>query len=456
MGSQQQAPEAVLTEADARALGQRLLGFVTADEASVRVVASDHGHTRFANRQVTASGGTVDVGFDITVRSGARAAAVRVNGLVDATAQAAVRRAESMVAVMPDDPEAMPLLGPQTYVRPEADAAETAALDAAARAAAAEDVMAEAESAGMEGAGVLERVVRAEAVINSAGLFAYHRSTQAAWTGTVRTADGMGSGWAGATHNAWSRMPSPAEVGRRAAQAAARSAGAADIEPGRYTVVVAPTAAGSLLRLVHDAFDARAAAEGRSPFSGPDGATRIGEQIAHPALTMVSDPEDPDLLETPFTADGQPLGRTTWVRDGVLQTLAADRYWASRHGFDPVPVGGGLRVEGGTETAEEMVAGIERGIFVTRLWYIRQVDPRTLQYTGLTRDGTFLIRQGRVAGPVKNLRFNQSLLAMLGDVQRVGAAERVVASESGGVGPATVAPPLVVRDFHFTSLSDAV
>jgi len=456
MQPRQQVSGELLSEAEARQLGERILGFVTADGATVRVVASDHGHTRFANGRVTTAGGAIDVGVDITVRSGPRAASVRVNGLEAEAARVAVRRAEATVAVMPNDPEAMPLLGPQSYLSPAAFAPDTAELNAPARADAAHDVMAEAGRVGMRAAGVLERVVRAEAIINSAGLFAYHRSTQAALTATVRTADGAGSGWAGTTHNRWDRMRAPSEVGRIAADTAARSHGATDIEPGRHTVVLAPTAVGSLLRLVHDALDARAAAEGRSPFSAHDGATRLGERIAPAELAMVSDPADPDLLETPFSDEGQPIGHTAWIADGTLNALAADRFWASAQGVAPVPIGGGLRVTGGEGESMDLVAGVERGIFVTRFWYIREVDPRTLQYTGLTRDGTFLIEHGRLVGPVTNLRFNQSLVDMLSAVRAIGADERVVASESGGVGPATVVPALVVEGFNFTGRSEAV
>jgi hypothetical protein len=172
-------------------------------------------------------------------------------------------------------------------------------------------------------------------------------------------------------------------------------------------------------------------------------------------VTVYSDPEDPDLLERPFTDEGLPVGRTTWIEGGVLANLAYDRYWADRQGRDPLPRAGGIKFPGQSGSVRDLIEGVDFGVLVTRFWYIRGVDPRTLKYTGLTRDGTFLIENGRVTAAVKNLRFNESIVAMLNNVEAVGEAVRVVASESGGLGPAVVVPPLVVRNFHFTSVSDA-
>jgi predicted Zn-dependent protease len=146
----------------------------------------------------------------------------------------------------------------------------------------------------------------------------------------------------------------------------------------------------------------------------------------------------------------------TWIENGVVKNLAYDRYWAQRQSVEPTPVGGSLVMSGGDASLDEMIASTQRGILVTRFWYIRGVDPRTILYTGLTRDGTFLIENGRVTRAVKNLRFNESPIFMLNNVEAMGRPVRVSASESGGVGNGVVVPPLKVRDFNFTSLSDAI
>ena len=140
-----------------------------------------------------------------------------------------------------------------------------------------------------------------------------------------------------------------------------------------------------------------------------------------------------------------------------LERFRLPRAWAERVQQAPVPLGNNLVLDAGGEgTAADLVSGVERGLLVTRFWYIRGVDPRSLSYTGLTRDGVFLIENGQITRPVSNLRFNESIIRMLGSIEAAGAPERVVASESGGLGSAIVAPPLVVRDFQFTAVSDAV
>ena len=173
-------------------------------------------------------------------------------------------------------------------------------------------------------------------------------------------------------------------------------------------------------------------------------------------MTLTSDPLDPRTYSLPFAGDGQPLSRTTWIEDGVVRNLAYDRYWAGKQGVAAVPLGGGLSMSGGEASLEEMIASTARGLLVTRLWYIRPVDPRTILYTGLTRDGTFLIENGKVTRAVKNLRWNESPIFMLNNIEAMGRPVRVSASESGGAGQPVVVPPLKVRDFTFTSLSDAV
>lgn len=451
----QSADSSVLDASEARTLCERVLGASEADGAHVRIAAIDDGNVRFAANRITTSGDVSDVAATVTVRFGARSASVTFNQLDANGIRAAVGRAEDLARLTPEDPEQVPLLGPRDYATVSAFSTSTAELDGPARAGHAR-AMIDAAGADLVTAGFLERRISALAVANSAGLFGYHRATDASLTTTVRTPSGDGSGWAGSAHNGWRSMRRPSELAAMAAEKARASVGAEAVPPGKYVVLLEPTAVGSLVQLLGTGIDARAANEGRSPFSAPDGGTLLGERVATDLVTIVSDPEDPDLLQPPFTDEGVPVSRTVWIERGMLQNLAFDRYWAGQQGRDSLPFAGGIKMEGGEGTIDDLVSGVQRGLLVTRFWYIRGVDQRSMRYTGLTRDGTFLIENGQVTRSVKNLRFNQSILDMLQNVEAVGSPTRVVASEAGGLGPAVVVPPVVVRDFEFTAVSDAV
>jgi predicted Zn-dependent protease len=145
-----------------------------------------------------------------------------------------------------------------------------------------------------------------------------------------------------------------------------------------------------------------------------------------------------------------------WVENGTLENLAYDRFWAQQQERAPTGFPSGFAMAGGDATVEEMIAATGHGLLVTRFWYIRAVDPRTILFTGLTRDGTFLIENGRVTAAVRNLRWNESPIAILNSIEMMGRPERVSATESGDIGPAVVVPALRVRNFRFTSVSDAV
>jgi predicted Zn-dependent protease len=446
----------VLTEQQAQALCERALRSIAADAAQVRVTSREAGHLRVAANQITTGGVFTDVELVLTARVGAREASVRLNQTEPERLADAARQVVRAARVAPEDPELMPLPGdgPAPEVLAEFDA--TASLDAATRIQAANVLIERAEAADMVGAGFVTHEVTSTAVANTAGLFRYHRSSIAALSTTMRTPDGRGSGWAGSTHNDWDRVAPIGTLADRAIGKAAGSVTTQPVEPGVYTVVFERAAIAPLIGIWVNALDARAAAEGRSAMARPDGRTPVGERLASGTVTIVSDPADPDVLARPFTDQGQPIGRTVWIEDGVLRNLSASRYWAQQQGIPPTPPGGGVRMSGTDQSVESLVAGVTRGLLVTRLWYIRMVDGRTLTYTGLTRDGTFRIEDGQVTGGAGNLRFNQSVVDMLQRVVAVGRSERTLATGSGDPGPAIVVPPLVVSQFRFTSASDAV
>ncbi len=444
------------TRDEARNITERIVGRGAGGPIRVLLRARHVEYTRFAANRITTSGDALEVEAEITAWDGRRSASVRANVLDDRRLATAMERAKALAALAPEDPEHMPLVGPRQYRQSSAYFDGTAALSAEARATEVAAFVEPVAAAGLAASGFLTRRVVAEAVADSDGLFAYHRSTLGSHTATVRTADGSGSGWVGTTHNDWSRTEPARSLADRAIAKAERSAGAQPLEPGRYTVVFEPTAAANLVRLLPSALDARAADEGRSAFSKAGGGTRVGDSIASAQVTLYSDPADEELLERPFTTSGEPIGRTVWIEGGVLRSLSYSRFWAERQGRNPTPSGGGLAMRGGDASTSALVGDVEDGILVTRLWYIRQVDRRSLGYTGLTRDGTFRIREGQVVGPVKNLRFNESVLGMLERVERLGAPSRVVTSVGEGLHSAVRTPSMLVRGFRFTSVSDAV
>ncbi len=448
-------PARYLSRDEAKAVADRVLSFATADATRVNISSGGRGNTRFAVNQISTAGDNYDATVSIYSVIGKRSGSVTTNKLDEDSLRRAVQTAEQLARLAPEDPEQMPELGTQRYESDNAWSDNTAALSPTARAAAVQSIATPSRQAELISTGYLEHQAESNAVANSRGLFAYGRNTGAVLTTTIRTPDGTGSGWAGGVENDWSRIDAAA-LGARALEKARRSQKPVAIEPGRYTVVLEPTAVGNLVQLLSRAFSARSAEEGRSFFSKAGGGTKIGERVLDPRVTLVSDPHDERAPTNTFTGDGMPVSRTTWIENGVVKTLAYDRYWAQQKNVEPTQAGGSFIMSGGDSSLEDLVASTERGILVTRFWYIRPVDPRTILYTGLTRDGTFLIENGKVTRAVKNLRFNESPVFMLNNLEGLGRPERVSASESGGVGQGVVVPPIKVRDFNFTSLSDAI
>ena len=444
-----------LSRSECEAIAKRVLEFSSADECRVTISSGVRANTRFAVNQISTAGDNYNNAVTIRSVFGRRVANVTTNRLDEASLKAAVENSERIARLAPEDPELLPELGPQTYQEPIVWVDGTASLEPEARAEAVRAITEPARRAGLISTGYLEAQAQAFCIANSKGLFAYQRSTGVAFTTTVRTPDGTGSGWAGASDNDFSRID-PRALAERAIEKARRSVNPAAIEPGRYTVVLEPTAVANLVQLIGGALNARAADEGRSFFAKAGGGNKLGDKVVDERVTLVSDPFDPRVPANTAGFDGTPNTKTTWIENGVATNLAYDRYWAQRTGRTPSSTAGTLAMSGGDTSVEEMIRSTERGLLVTRFWYIRPVDPRTILYTGLTRDGTFLIENGRITRPVKNLRYNESPIFMLNNVLAMGRPERVSASEAGGPGQAIAVPPLKVRDFTFTSTSDAI
>jgi len=376
-----------------------------------------------------------------------------VNEFDDASLEKAVRDAEELAHLAPENPEYMPMMGPQEFGPPSKTFEQsTADITPKQRTDLVAASLQVAKDNKLTAAGFLQNTSGFSSVLNSRGLFAYTKFSDINFSATLKTEDSKGSGYATRDYEALADMDT-LKFTKIAAQKAAGSNGAKAIEPGKYTVILEPAAGVVLLENLYGSLDQRSADEGRSFLSKKEGGTKLGEKIVDERVTIYSDPRHPLLPTFTWSGDGLPQVKRTWIEKGVVKTLTSSRYWAAKKGIEPVPYPGGVIMEGGTQTLAELIKGTEKGILVTRLWYIREVDPQTLLYTGLTRDGTFYIENGEIKFPIKNFRFNESPIIMLNNLDALGIPERTVSAESNS---SAIIPPMRIRDFTFSSLSDAV
>ncbi|WP_223191036.1 TldD/PmbA family protein [Pedobacter roseus] len=443
----------ILTKAEAKALLTKVLAYSKAEQCEVNLNCSDSGNLRYARNAVSTSGGISSNSLVVSSAFGKKLGTATINEFDDASLEKVVRRAEELAQLAPENPEFMPFLGPQEYgAESPTFSPATAAVTPKDRADAVQASLKEAMDAKLNAAGFLSNSVGCSAMMNSKGLFAYNTSTDVAFNITVRTDDGKGSGYATRGYNDFSKLNAKADTAI-AAKKAMSSLTAKAIEPGKYTVILEPTAVAVMLENLFYSLDARQADEGRSFMSKTGGKTKVGEQLVDERVNIYSDPWNPELPTATWSGDGRPQQKINWVEKGVVKNLYSSRYWAQKTGIKPIPTPGGMIMQGGTKSLEELIKGTEKGILVTRLWYIRTVDPQTLLLTGLTRDGTFYIENGEIKFPVKNFRFNESPIIMLNNLDEIGITERTVSAESEAN---YLLPPLRIRDFTFTSLSDAV
>jgi predicted Zn-dependent protease len=447
------AEDVVISRADAQRVIESVIKLSQADAVQVVVRSSRTRNVRFAANQLSTAGVVEDTTLVVMSYIGKKHSAVTTNDLSPESLERTVRKAEAIAKLAPEDAEMLPVLGPQNLRELTAawdDA--TANLDAGVVSAAANTALGPArKGSALNVAGFLITGADAIAIGTSAGLFAYHRGTNANYTLTVRTADGTGSGWSGEDAVAWSQLDF-ARVSAQALEKAQTSRNPVAIEPGRYTVILEPQAVGDLVGLMPRYFNARSADEGRSPFAKPGGGNKLGETIVNAMVNLTSDPSDQLVLAQPFDGDGMPLTKQSWITNGTLSTMLVPRSWGAKKNLVATGNPNNLILAGGNIAREQMIASTQRGVLVTRLWYLRETDPRTMSYTGLTRDGTYLIENGKISKSIKNMRFNESPLFLLNNVEALGPVRRT-ASE----GPGTqIMPILKARDFNFTSLSDAV
>lgn len=442
---------ATLTEKQAKKITDALLGAAMVPESVVSVRDRQTGNTRFARNQPTTEGDVDTLEISVTASIEGRTATAIGNRSDAASLAALVAEAEELAALSPVDPEHVPPIGKGVYLQVAGHDKPTAKLGAAERAKQVGQAITTAADADVELSGFYEHREQSMAIATSAGAFAFHPSTEASLTVTCRSRDGQGSGWAGLESHRGAQIDAGA-LTQLAAEKADISRDPKALDPGKYVVVLEAQAVGDLLSFLIDSLDARAADEGRSWFSHKDGGTRIGEALFHPSITLRSDPSDAANPAMPFTEDGEAHKLVRWISDGVLENLTRSRYWAEKTKAPALASPSSVLLDGSDVELLEMVRASDRAVLVTRFWYNRMLDPRTILATGLTRDGTFLIEQGKITSAVKNFRYNESPVTLLQNVLALGKPHRVV---TGG-GRVMVVPPMVVKDFNFASSSDAI
>ncbi|BAC89503.1 TldD/PmbA family protein [Gloeobacter violaceus] len=430
---------AFLNAERAQKMVETALKAASAKDVLVRLGERRNAVTRFANNAITQN--TLDAGTELAVEVAFenRRASARVSSLSEEAIRTAVRRAEELARVARPDPEYLPPLPRQQYLAVDAYDPATANLTPVERAKRAGRIAGAAGRASLRAAGTVESAERVSVVAASSGLFAYHLRTDAQIGCTLQGPDS--SGWA---RDVASRMAllSPERIAQSAIEQARRGVNPVAVEPGRYTVILAPAAVGTLLFHLVEQMDARDTLDGVTFLSG-----KMGRQLVGSNITLRTDPANTRLPGVPFDEEGLPQPQLPWIDRGVFQQMRWDRFTAQKNNRPPVPAPRSLVMEGEDRSIEDLIRSTERGLLVTHVWYVRDVKPDETTVTGLTRDGTFLIEKGQLTRGVKVLRFNQSLLAMLSSTLALSRPEAAADNEL----PPSLLPALKVAEFNFVS-----
>ena len=421
-----------------------------ADGVFVSLSARETALSRFSENQISQNVRKNTFRLTVTSYFGQRSASASTTELNRKAIAQTLKRAEDLARIAPEDPEWVELLPNQDYSdRLAAFDQATANLSPLRKGEIIQEVCVLSQDAGVNGSGTLSFNVALDAIGNSAGLRGCDRTTEAEFSFTARIDNG--SSWNRCT--AWSIDQLPIrELTEQVIKRAIASRHPQTIEPGDYTVVFEPAAFASLLPWVIWNLDARAADEGRSFMSRQDDegkpiGNKIGEQLFSPIVQIKRDPAHPQLQGERFFSNGLSNEALDIVKDGIPQTLAYSRYWAKEKDQEPTGAMYPIVMAGSSQRVADLIASTEKGILVSRAWYVRYVNPRTLEVTGMTRDGTFLIENGKISHPIKNLRFNQSLPEMLKNVVGVSEAKRFGSN---------IIPGCKVENFHFSSVTDSV
>jgi predicted Zn-dependent protease len=443
----------ILTQEQTKRICDRVISLSKADECIVTVNGSRNGNVRFARNAVSTAGLADDTNIAVQVAFGNRQGTATINEFDDKSLEKVVRRAEDLARLAPENPEFMPAVGKQDYKTSQTFAKATSDIDPEFRAQVAAYSIEACRKNKLVAAGFFNDNTSIQAVGNSKGVFGHQEVTSLDYTCTVRTEDGRGSGWVkrSARDAATFDAREAADV---AIEKALRSVEAKALEPGRYTVILEPAATSDVLSYMFFGFDARSADEGRSFLSKKGGANRLGDKLFDEQVNIWSDPWNRDVAVVPWDSSSMlARERQDVIKNGRVASLGYSQFWAKKKGVRPVGLPGNFIMAGTDKSTAELIANTKKGVLVTRTWYIRMVDPQSVLLTGLTRDGTFYIENGKIKHPIKNFRFNESPVTMLNNIEEIGKPVVIGGDESPF---SMLLPPMKVRDFNFTSLSDAV
>ena len=457
----------MLDQAQAQSIFNRIRKFSSGGELEVIFSSVDHALTRFANNTIHQNVAELNEVASVRVALESKTARATTNRFDDQSLKRAVQAAESMTRVQEPDPDRLPMAPAQMASRngaPSRWSDETAAITPPDRADVVRKIVATAKKNRLVTAGIYSSSSSAEVVVNSNGLAAYHRQTAAEVSITMLADDS--SGWQKANAPEAASFD-PVALAEIAAQKARDSHSPRELAPGKYTVILEPAAVLDLVGFMFWDFGGQAILDQRSFLNN-----RIGTKLFGENISIVDDVYHPLQSNAPFDGEGVHRQRASLVEKGVIKNLVYARSTAEKmrkseyagkvgsitetgHGFPlpneigEAPVNVVFLTPGNEQRVEQMIAGTERGILITRLWYIREVDPYEKILTGMTRDGTFLVENGKVSGGIRNFRFNQSLIEMLSNVEAMSSAVRASGEESFDM----VVPAMKVRDFNFTEVT---
>ncbi len=424
------------------------------DVADVEAIVTSHNEslTRFANNAIHQN--VAERAGHLSVRAlvDGRTARASTNRLDRESIRDVVAQAIALSRASEPDADLLPLAEPAPCAEAARWFESTAQSTPGERAEAVAQAIRVVEEAGQTAAGIYSTGESDYALFNSRGVEAHHRETMARFSITAMSTDS--SGWAKASA-CDSRGLDPVGLARAAASKATMSRAPRELAPGRYTVILEPAAVLDLVGQMFGDFSATAVRDGRSFLND-----RIGKKIFGENISVYDDALHPLQSGATFDGEGVPRRRLTLVDGGVVREIAYSRAAAALDGAQPTGHGFPLPNEfgeapmniviaGGESSVDRMVESAERAILVTRLWYIREVDPYEKVFTGMTRDGTFLVEGGAVTAGVRNFRFNQGLMEMLSNVEALSATVRASGEETFDM----VTPAMKVRDFRFSEVT---
>ena len=440
------------SDAELHHLAERVLRLSDADETEVHIDFVADALTRFANNTIHQNVAEQTLNVSVRTVFDGRTARASTNKTDDESLRRAVAASATLARSQPKNPDLLPMPGPQTYPKVNRYFPETAGATPKDRAVAVARVTELAEQNKQTAAGIFSTGAAVMAIANSKGLFASYRQSRAEFSITIMEQDS--SGWAKASAPDRGQIDTE-QLAQRASEKAAASRHPKEVEPGRWTVILEPAAVLDLVGFLFYDFAGTAVLDQRSCFTN-----RIGKQVMGENVSIHDDVTHKLQSGPPFDGEGMPRQTVLLVERGVPRHLVYARATAKKmktrptgHGL-PLPNQDGeapfnLVFAGGNTSLETMVATTDRGILLTRLWYIREVDPYEKILTGMTRDGTFLVENGKISSGIRNFRFNQNILEMLSNVGQMSPAVRAAGEESFDM----VVPAMKVRDFHFTEVT---